>query len=130
MKKLLFFTILLCSIMTMPLFLVKEADLFKAVEANNLSLVKQLVKTGEPLNKLNTDKKTVLDIATERQFKRIARYLLQHGAKVTTEDNALLLKKYLERRALGFFMCGWFFMPLLWIGSIFALSNISLVQVL
>jgi hypothetical protein len=60
----------------------------------------------------------------------MARYLLKHDGKVTTEHNAFLLRKYLQGRAIGFFIGGLFLTPLMWIGSFFAISDMSFIKIL
>lgn len=106
MKKNILFTIsLLFSTIIVPFSLAKESScskkeysIFNAVESKNLKMVKRCVKMGTPLNTLNEDGKTVLDIATERNYGKICRYLLRNGAMVTSMDNARMLEQNLKRR--------------------------------
>lgn len=107
----------------------KTVDIFFAVETNNYSLVKKLVKTSHvSLNQRNDENKTILDIAVEKNYKKIARFLVKRGAGVTTQENAARLKNNLKKRAVGFFIGGFFCWPL-WIGTATALSDKSDVMV-
>lgn len=108
----------------------KDIDIFKAVNANKYSLVKKYVKENGISNELNSNNKTILDISVERDHKKITRYLVKRGAKVSTQENAWRLESYLNGRALGFFFGGLFFSPWLWIGSLSALSMKSKISIL
>ena len=137
MKKNILFTIaLLVSTAIVPLSISKEASLFNAVQSKNLSMVKKLVQTGASLNTLNKDGKTVLDIATERNYGKICRYLLRSGAKVTNMDNVRMLEQNLKRRGASMTTFGILVGPFgllglgLIIGGISSLSDRSMISVL
>ena len=118
---------LLISVLSISsIFSNNAADLFSAVSSNNFTLVKKVVEKAENLNELKNGT-TVLDIAVEKSNKKIARYLLKNGAKVTTDANVIILKSFLEKRAFGFLLGGFLLSPLMWIGSYNALSDMSLV---
>lgn len=67
--------------------------------------------------------RTALDVAVDHGATKIAKVLMKHGAKVTTEENALALRRMFKMRAVNFFVAGLFFTPWLWIGSFIALSD-------
>lgn len=135
-KNILFSTLLLASTIIVPFASNKEETLFNAVESKNLKLIKKCVKMGASLNTLDKDGKTVLDIATERNYNKICRYLLRSGAKVTNMDNARMLEQNLKRRGtlmtifgvvtgpLGFIGCG------LIIGGVLSFNDRSMICVL
>lgn len=78
---------------------------FEAVGTNRLSRVKTILKKSYiQINELNHENKTALDIAVERRYNKLARYLLKQGGRVTTDVNASLLRNHLSSRALGFFI--------------------------
>ena len=123
-----FFAILLLSASSIFSF---DKAFFEAVGTNKLSRVKTMLKKSYiQINELNDENKTVLDIAVERRYNKLARYLLKQGGRVTTNTHASLLINHLSSRALGFFIAGWFFNPWLWIGTATSLSKQSLVMVL
>jgi len=106
--------------------------LFRAVEQGNKSKVKSLLRAKNSkieINRLNKDKQTVLDIAVDCSATKIAAELMKHGAKVTSEQNALALREMFKMRGIKFFIGGLFFCPL-WFGSFFALDNMSQVKAL
>ncbi len=105
-------------------------DLFVAVEVGSRKAVNKMLSKGVGVNTLNAQGKTVLDIAIERGDIKIARDLASYGARVTTERNAEILRDNFKLRALTYFLCGWLFMPLLWIGTIVSLYKASNVMVM
>ncbi len=136
-KYTIFIWALLCSTMMSSVLFTRDMSLFQFVETNNLRQVKRVVKNRAALNQLNDDGKTVLDIAVERGYKKIARHLLHNGAKVSTFAHAVALENYLESRAVGFFFGGLFLFPFtlglssfLWIGAGVAMDDSRKVQVL
>lgn len=142
-KNILFVMSLLVSTIAVPLYSAKESyhakresGLFNAVESKNLRMVKNFVKQGVSLNSLNKDGKTVLDIATERNYGKICRYLLRSGAKVTSTDNARMLEQNLKRRGTLMTIFGIFTGPFgllglgLIIGGVSSLNDRSMICVL
>ena len=124
-----FVVLMLCAVTSFISIAAENTALFGAVKRCNISKIKSLVKNGAELNALNESGKTVLDIAVEKRSKKIARYLLRQGAKVTTKENAQSLREFLKGRAIGFFIGGWF-IPFMWIGSYFAISDMVYVETL
>jgi len=105
-------------------------DLFLAVESGSRQAVKKLLQRRTPVNVLNVDGKTALDIVAERGDLKMSRDLIRYGARVTTDRNARTLKDYFAARAGRFFVFGWFFMPWLWFGSVASLNKASNIMVL
>jgi hypothetical protein len=108
----------------------KTDELFAAVEKGKKSLIKSLLKSKSykiEINKLNKNKNTVLDIAVDKQYTKIAGILLEYGAKVTTETRAYGLQRMFNLRATKFFLGGILMWPL-WFGSAFAWNNIKSVK--
>ena len=101
-----------------------------AAMAGNGNVVRLLYKAGALVNTLDHKGKTALDYVVERNNFVMARQLVQYGAKVTSENNALKLKNKFKSRAIKFFVAGWFFTPFLWIGTIFAINDASDVMIL
>ena len=100
-KNMVFIMSLLVSAIAFPMNDAKrEVALFQAVEAKDFQMVKLIVKQGVSLNSLNKDGKTVLDIAAQRNYGKICRYLIRSGAKVTSVESARMLEKNLYRRGV------------------------------
>lgn len=127
--------VLVCAI-AIPLHATQESDLFSAVASKNLRTVKKLVKQGVSLNSLNQDGKTVLDIAAEKKYGKISRYLVRNGAKVTTADNARMLAQSFKRRGVLMIVFGALVGPSgvvvlgLIIGGVLSLADRSMISVL
>ena len=107
-----------------------QSVLTVAILTRNYGLINLFIKAGVAVNGVDNAGKTALDYAVETNSSKIARQLIKHGAKVTSEINAERLKSTLKIRAVKFFVAGWFFTPFLWIGTYCALSNASDVMVL
>jgi hypothetical protein len=110
----------------------KTEQLFKAVGQANIGKVKSLLKARSykiEINRLNKDQQTVLDIAVDCRATKVAAELMKYGAKVTSEENAQALREMFKMRAVKFFVGGLFLWPL-WIGSFFALDNMSCIKIL
>lgn len=108
----------------------KTDELFKAVEKGKTSTAKSLLKSKSykiEINRLNKNKNTVLDIAVDNQYTKLASILLKHGAKVTTQAKAYELQRMFELRATKFFLGGLLLWPL-WFGSAFACNNIKSIN--
>lgn len=101
-------------------------QLFKAVENGKKKQVKKLLSKNVQVNGLNSNGQTPLDVAVDCGATKIAAELMKHGAKVTSEEKAVALRQMFKMRAAKFFV-GTFFVPFLWIGSIFAVDNMSYV---
>lgn len=67
----------------------KAHRLHKAVEANKLVLVKELVRTGEDIDALDDDKYSALVIAVLLGHEKICRFLLEQGAKPIVSKKSL-----------------------------------------
>ena len=109
---------------------VASQNLFAATANGKQQEVKKILSKGVDINALNAQGKTALDVAVERNHFKVARELVYRGAKVTTEKNAFLLKRKFEKRGRNFFIAGWFFTPLLWIGTFTSFSHASDVLIL
>lgn len=135
-KNILFVLSLLVATIAVPLSAAKELNLFTAVESKKFKVVKKIVEQGASLNLLNKDGKTALDIATEKNYGKICRYLLRNGAKVTNNHNACKLERNFTRRGVLMTVFGVFTGPFgllglgLILGGVFALADRSMIGVL
>lgn len=132
--KYIFAILSLCTIYPMILDAKKDAftknDLFVAVSSGNQKTVKKILSHGGiPVNSLNNDRQTALDIAVDCRDLKMARLLMKKGGKVTSISIADDLRDMLKMRGLKFGIGGIFFWPL-WLGSYFALSDAFDVKVM
>ena len=104
--------------------------LHAAVLSGSSDMVAMLVRSGAVVNALDSKGQTALDSAVIMHNNKIAYQLVKFGGKVTSEGLACKLKSMYKSRAIKFFIVGWFFTPLFWIGSAFALGNASDVMVM
>lgn len=63
--------------------------LFKAVQNNRLTELADLLKKGANVNTVNQQHKSLLLVATEKQFVNMAKLLIEYGADVNLQDNRL-----------------------------------------
>lgn len=102
--------------------------LINAVKCKDKNYVKELLASNRVDVNALYNGKTALDIAVDYGFKKIAKILMKHGAKVTTMENAQALCKMFKMSAVHFFIAGFFFTPWLWIGSFCALNDMPYAQ--
>lgn len=99
--------------------------LISAVRCKDKNRVKELLASNKvDVNALYKGQ-TALDVAVDCGSTKIAKTLMRSGAKVTTMENALALRRMFKMRAVKFFVAGFFFTPWLWIGSFCALDDMS-----
>lgn len=67
----------------------KTQMLFKAVQNNRLTELADLLKKGANVNTVNQQHKSLLLVATEKQFVNMAKLLIEYGADVNLQDNRL-----------------------------------------
>lgn len=109
---------------------VGQSVLHVAVGQGNRSLIFTLIKAGAQVNALDASGKTALDLAVEMKSHKVIYQLVKFGGKVSSEANIVRLKSIYKARAIKFFVAGWFFTPLLWIGTITSMNHASDVMVL
>lgn len=97
--------------------------LIDAVRCKNKNRVKELLSSNKVDVNALYQGRTALDVAVDCRVTKIAKILMKHGAKVTTQENALALRRMFKMRSAKFFVAGFFFTPLLWIGSLLALDD-------
>ena len=108
----------------------KTEQLFKAVEQGKIGKVKSLLRSKSSkieINRLNKNKQTVLDVAVDCRATKIAGELMKYGAKVTSEQKAQELREMFKARGIKFFVGGLFLWPL-WVGTFFAVDNMSSIK--
>jgi ankyrin repeat protein len=94
------------------------------------AMVRMLIDAGAMVNETDAHGKTALDYAIEHNQIKTARYMYKkYKAGFACPGNAVRLKDSYKKRALKFFVVGFFFTPLFWLGSLIALSNASDVVV-
>lgn len=107
-----------------------QSVLHLAVAQRNCNLILTLIRAGAQVNALDASGKTALDLAVEMKSHKVIYQLVKFGGKVSSEANAVRLKSIYKARAIKFFVAGWFFTPLLWIGSVTSMNHASDVMVL
>lgn len=107
-----------------------QSVLHLAVAQRNCNLILTLIRAGAQINALDASGKTALDLAVEMKSHKVIYQLVKFGGKVSSEANAIRLKSIYKARAVKFFVAGWFFTPLLWIGTITSMNHASDIMVL
>lgn len=105
-----------------------QANIFNAIRNGNTSAVKAWLKSTADYSIRNEKGQTALDVAVQCNNKSIVYQLVKSGVAVTSEVNALKAKNVCKGRAFKFFIAGWVFTPFLWIGSFFAIDNMSKIN--
>ncbi len=102
--------------------------LISAVRFKNKNRVKELLTSNKVDVNALYNGQTALDVAVDCRCTKIAKVLMDSGAKVTTIENAKALRRMFKKRAVNFFVAGFFFTPWLWIGSFCALSDMPYAE--
>lgn len=66
-----------------------ESNLLHLVQKNNLSGVEQAIKNGENINTVDSEKKSILLIATIKEYKEMVELLVKNGADVNQQAENL-----------------------------------------